>query len=151
MAVPLLNCLELKWSSLDLASTKLRKNHFSQFKSFPRTNTISRQKHLALQLQHLHSLGIKHGGFCGFFNKEPFFYLPETYMLGGYFDYVPKKSYLRVTNIRQSRPAQILLTNCVSCLNSGDINLIARIPIDFSIRLTNRFGGSIGICIGKPQ
>ena len=31
----------------------------------------------------------------------------------------PKKSYLRVTNIRQSRPAQILLTNCVSCLNSG--------------------------------
>lgn len=31
----------------------------------------------------------------------------------------PKKSYYSVTNIRQSRPAQILLTDCVSCLNSG--------------------------------
>ena len=28
-----------------------------------------------------------------------------------------KKLYLRVINNRQSRPAQILLTDCVSCLN----------------------------------
>ena len=30
-----------------------------------------------------------------------------------------KKLYLRVINNRQSLPAQILLTDCVSCLNSG--------------------------------
>ena len=30
--------------------------------------------------------------------------------------------YLRVINNRQSRPAQILLTDCVSCLNLGAAN-----------------------------
>ena len=37
-----------------------------------------------------------------------------------------KNQYLRVTNNRQSRPAQILIPDCVSCLNLGRFRVIDR-------------------------